>query len=559
MQATHRERILVVSGDPDVVNLIAHQSLQPLHYHVQVARSAGEAVQALAKFVPDLILADLDLPDLSAKDFLAALRSQRREIPVVVVAPENRERDIIQSFRLGAMDYLGLPAQETEVVAVVERALKTVRERRERELLARRLNQTNQALRRRLAELDLLFRLAKELTSINGAQALYQHVVDQACKGLGADVGWLVLREENAFRLVAQRNVPKTWVQRAAHQWDDGLSSLVAFSGEPLNIHGEPLQRFKAAHLGQAALVAPVRVKDRTIAVLGVARKALKPFATSDQALLQAIADLAAISMVNLELFRALDDRAQHFQRLARSAQRAERLKSTMLQKLAHEIHTSLRVAIGYVDMLAAGQMGKVNAEQREALNTVKQKLRRLDDVGHALFALGGTLTPERMESVTLNAVVQATAEKHRPRIKEKGLTFTVHVPQTPVVIPGDARFLEKMLAYLLDNALKFTPKGGKVTVSLETRGDHALLKVQDTGIGIPDEALPRIFEPFYQANPAMDRRFGGLGLGLALVREIVQAHNGRVWAESGPGQGTTIWVQFPLVDAAQRQPQRGM
>ncbi len=104
MNATHRERVLVVSGDPEVVNLIARQSLQPLHYHVQVAKTAGEAVQALAKFAPDLILADLDLPDLSGKDFLAALRSQQRDIPVVVIAPENRERDIIQSFRLGAMD-----------------------------------------------------------------------------------------------------------------------------------------------------------------------------------------------------------------------------------------------------------------------------------------------------------------------------------------------------------------------------------------------------------------------------------------------------------------------
>lgn len=546
MHATHRERILVVSGDPEVVNLIARQSLQPLHYHVQVARSAGEAVQALAKLAPDLILADLDLPDLSAKDFLAALRAQRREIPVVVVAPENRERDIIQSFRLGAMDYLGLPAQETEVVAVVERALKLVRERRERDLLARRLEQTNRALRRRLEELDLLFRLAKELTAISGAKALYQHLVDQACQGVGADVGWLVLREGKAFRLVAQRNVSKTWVQRAAHQWDDGLSSLVAFSGEPLNIHGEPLQRFKAAHLGQAAMVAPVRVKDRTIAVLGVARKALKPFATSEQALLQAIADLGAMAMVNLELFRALDERAKHFQRLAQAAQQAERLKGTVVQKLAQEVRQPLEAASGYVDMLATGQMGKLHAEQREALHTVKQKLHRMAEVVDLLLALGEPLTPERMEKVRLNAVLQTVAETYRPRMNEKGVAFTVRLPQDPVLVSGEARLLEKAVAHLLDNALKFTPKGGKVTLALEQQEDHALLKVQDTGLGVPQEALLRIFEPFYQANPT-DRQFGGLGLGLALVKAIVEAHNGRVWAESEPGRGTTVGIQIPL------------
>ncbi len=436
------------------------------------------------------------------------------------------------------------------MVTVVERALKSVRERRERVYLARRLEQTNQALRRRLSELDLLFQLAKQLTGMNSAQALYQTLVDRACEGLNADVGWLVWREEKTFRLVAHRHVPKTWAQRAAHQWDDGLSSLVAFSGEPLSIHGEPLKRFKAAHLGQAALVAPVRVKERTIAVLGVARKALKPFATSDQALLQAIADLAAMALVNLELFRALDERARHFQRVAQAAQKGERLKGAVLQNLAHELRTPLGVAMGYVEMLVTGQMGELSTEQREALHTVQQKLHRLDLIVTSLLALNGSLAPEQVEQVALNEVVRKASQEYRSRVAEKRLTLKLPPSNKPFLVRGDPNLLERVVGLLLDNALKFTPKEGQVEVLLKEKDGQVILGVQDTGVGIPEEALPHIFEPFYQVEQGTARRFEGLGLGLTLVKEIVEAHGGRVWAESEKGKGTTFWVTLPQANS---------
>ncbi len=548
MSATHRERILVVSGDPEVVDLVARQSLQPLHYMVRVVGSAGEAIQALANFAPDLILADLDLPDLSAKDFLAALRAQQRDIPVIVMAPQGREHDIIQSFRLGAMDYLGLPAKEPEVVTVVERALKAVRERRERFYLAQRLEQTNQALRRRLGELDMLFNLAKELTGINRASDLYQRIVQRAREGLQADASWLALREDRTFRLVAQRNLPKTWVQRSAQQWDDGISPLVALSGEPLNIHGAPLQRFKAAHLGKAVLAAPVRVKDRTIAVLGVARKALKPFATSDQALLQAIADLAAMAMVNLELFRALDERARAFQRQAQAAQAGERLKGEVIQNLAHELRTPLGVAMGYIDMLMAGQLGPLSQEQREAVRTVRDKLHRLSEIIESLTVVSESLTPETLTELSLNDVVRLVTTRYQGKMREKGLTLHVHVPDAPIRVKGDPKLLDRMVDNLLSNALKFTPKGGQVSVRLTTEDGHALLSVQDSGIGIPKASLNRIFERFYQVDQGTSRRYGGLGIGLTVVKDIVEAHGGQVWAESRPKQGTTVWVKLPLL-----------
>ncbi len=133
------ERILVVENDPEIIDLISRQILVPMGYRVEVVGAAAQAIQAAVRFSPDVILANLTLPGLSGKDLLVALSSQGLEVPVIVIADKGLEGDVIQAFRLGASDYLISPIREAEVVSAVERALKQVRERKEKELLARQL------------------------------------------------------------------------------------------------------------------------------------------------------------------------------------------------------------------------------------------------------------------------------------------------------------------------------------------------------------------------------------------------------------------------------------
>jgi two-component system NtrC family sensor kinase len=321
--ATPRERILVVESKREISDLITRQSLLPLGYKVDVLTSVPAAIQASAQSQPDLIIANLNLPGLSGKDLLVALGSQGLEIPLVVLSEEGAESEIIQAFRLGAADFLLWPAREAEVVSVVERVLQQGRARRDREALVRQLNKANQELQRRVRELTTLTAIGKAVTSITDHQRLFERLVEGSVFIADADCGWLLLREGQGkvFNLVAQRNLPEPLASRLNQPWDDGIGSLVAVSGEPLAIHGEPIKRFKISRLGLSALVMPVKVQHEVLGLLTVVRKGAVPFGPDSQGILSAVSDYASISLMNARLFRALEERAQRLQRAVEATQ----------------------------------------------------------------------------------------------------------------------------------------------------------------------------------------------------------------------------------------------
>jgi two-component system NtrC family sensor kinase len=348
MPNAQRGRVLVVDDDPDVLDLLARQVLQPLGYLVQTADDGGAAIQHALNFAPDLIVASLTLPGLSGKDLLVALRSQGMEVPMLVTAPEGMEAAAIQAFRLGARDYLVKPLREAEVVSAVERALGEVRLRNERHQLAEQLGESNRELERRVRELTTLYGIGKAVTSTTNQSQLFTKLVDSSLYVTEADLGWVLLIEDRSKQLVlrAQRNLPPAVAAKLHHPWDDGVSSLVMLSGETLNIYGEGLAKFKMARMGKAALIAPIKVRDQVIGVICVARQEHRPFSERSQAMLEAVADYASISLVNARLFQALEERARRLQKAIEDAQAGTPASSEMLALLDRRLrHVQSEVA----------------------------------------------------------------------------------------------------------------------------------------------------------------------------------------------------------------------
>ncbi len=380
---TPPERILVVENDPDVIDLIARQTLQAMDFRVEISQGAPEAIQQAARYSPDVIIANLNLPGLSGKDLLVALNSQGLEIPVIVLAQKGMEADIIQAFRLGASDYLLWPVREAEVVSAVERVLKQVRSRREREALARQVKQTNEELHRRVRELTTIFAVGKAVTSITDQSKLFEKILEGAVYVTEADSGWLLLRSEQSkvFNLAAHRNLPKVIADKTGLPWDDGISSLVALSGESLSIHGSPLARFKISNIGQSALIVPLKVRKEVIGILVVIRKEAKPFSPSNQTLLEAVADYASISLVNAQLFHALEDRAQSLQKTVEMAQSNERSKEQLILRLQGELKTPLDNAIITLQNLLLSEESRLNAAQKGVLRSAQAEMKRVGSI----------------------------------------------------------------------------------------------------------------------------------------------------------------------------------
>ena len=370
---TNNERILLVESDPEICDLISRQALQPLGYQVIVVSDASNAIQQVIKFTPDLIISNINLPGLSGKDLMVALTSQGLQTPLIVIAEKGQENDVIQAFRLGADDYLLWPARDVEVVSVVERSLRQVRESRSRQKLDIKLKEVNQASERRVRELTTIFAVGKAVLSIRDQAALLDKLIEGAVYVAEADFGWLMLLNEttNKFDLAAHRKLPEFWVSKLGKTLDDGISSLVALSGQTLSISGVPLKRFKIANLGQSAAAVPIKMDKKVFGVLVIVRAHDTPIEQGTQSLLEAVADYASISLVNSHLFRALKETAD-------SARAGENRNSQLLAKLRAEVKSQMQPVTYPIELLLSGRMGTLTDEQQQAIITIREAYQRV-------------------------------------------------------------------------------------------------------------------------------------------------------------------------------------
>src|SRR6185503_6275020 len=239
-----------------------------------------------------------------------ALTSQGVITPVLVIAKKGQEHDIIQAFRLGAAEYLLWPSRDAEVLSAVEHVLKRVHETQERQRLNQQFTEINHELQRKVRELTAIINIGKAVISITDQRVLFQKLVDGAGQVAGANKAWLLVRDQasKTFRLAAKRGLTEAWAKRLNMPLDDGLSALVARSGETLAMAGDPLQQFRIVSLGRSVCVVPIKVQTEVIGMLIVVRTEARPFGKTEQTLLEAVSDYASISLVNARLFRALTE-----------------------------------------------------------------------------------------------------------------------------------------------------------------------------------------------------------------------------------------------------------
>jgi PAS domain S-box-containing protein len=239
----------------------------------------------------------------------------------------------------------------------------------------------------------------------------------------------------------------------------------------------------------------------------------------------------------------------QREQQARKEAETATRVRDQFLAMVSHELRTPLNAILGWARLLEEQQFEP--DRMRRALETISRNAvlqsKLIDDLMDVSRILAGSLTLEQ-RPVELTPIVQSSVDSLSPEARAKNVTIECRFHPTEVAVAGDPRRLHQVLWNLLSNAIKFTPPGGHVSIELRQDDSTAFLSVSDTGLGIAREFLPHIFEPFSQADMTTQREYGGLGLGLAIVRHLVQQHGGTISAESdGDGKGATFTVELPL------------
>jgi signal transduction histidine kinase len=255
----------------------------------------------------------------------------------------------------------------------------------------------------------------------------------------------------------------------------------------------------------------------------------------------------------------------QRLREANRELESLDQTKADLVANVSHELKTPLTALRGYLELMTDGELGGLPDEALRAAMICRKNVQRLSLRVEELVQLSQferymTLDSAR-EEVDLSAVFEGVIDTFRPRLEDSGIDIDVYLEPSLEPLPLNPEQVERVFFNLLDNAVKFTPQGGRimVTADAKVRGelDGVEVCIRDSGVGIPKSELVRIFDRFYQVDPSSRRRFGGMGLGLSLVRSIVEAHRGSVWAESAEGSGTTIHVWFPRFESSTKRAER--
>jgi signal transduction histidine kinase len=289
----------------------------------------------------------------------------------------------------------------------------------------------------------------------------------------------------------------------------------------------------------RSLLAVPMSIRGEVTGVLSAVNKTDGlEFDQEDIYILDTLASQAAIALHNAQLLRASEE-------ALRALTELDEMKSNFVAITSHELRIPLGLILGHASYLKEISEGDTNKQ----VNVIERAALRLKDIVEDLSrveAMQSGQSSLRSSALDLRALVEMQVEAHRLPAAERGIRLQAHLPNSALEMRGEADKLETVIEHLLENAIAFTDKDGLVEVRLEDQGDWVVLRVSDTGIGIPEEDLERIFERFYQVESHMTRRHGGLGLGLAVSKILVEMHGGRIEVQSVVGAGSQFSVWLP-------------
>ncbi|WP_164015112.1 ATP-binding protein [Pyxidicoccus trucidator] len=490
-------RIVLADDNGDMRDYVA-RILAAAGWRVEPVRDGAEALDAARARVPDLVLTDVMMPGLDGFELLEALRKDPRtaDVPIILLSARAGEEATVEGLKAGANDYLVKPFSARELLARVEGSIRTARALREQ--------------RRAEAERERFFQLAPDLFCIAGLDAYFRRVNPAFPQTLGWSEEELYARP--FLSLVHPEDLPAT------------LAEMEKLSQGQVTVRFENRYQCRNGDYKWLAWAAAPVVEEGFMYA-------------------------AARDMTEARRAEAERERLLARERDARQeAEEANRLKDEFLSTVSHELRTPLTAMLGWVQLMRSGSLPPERRER--ALETVERNARAqgqlIEDLLDVSRILSGKMKLDVMP-VEVSHVVEQALESVRPAAAAKGIRLQAALDSTGHVM-GDSHRLQQVVWNLLANAVKFTPRGGRVQAFVERRESAVDITVADTGMGISAEFLPHVFERFRQADGGTRRQYGGLGLGLSIVRHLVEMHGGTVTASSrGEGQGATFVVRLPL------------
>jgi len=488
---------------------------------------------------PSIILLDLNMPRMDGREALRAIRADARlrGIRVVVMTTSKAEEDILRSYDLSAASYITKPVTFDALVEVVRSLgrywLEIV------ELAPRK--PTPPDPRREAAVRDLADMTAEPLSVLLIDDDREDYLLTRE---MLADVGGVVFRLDHA----ATYEDGLTLLREGRHDAVLLDYRLGGRTGIELLREAQELERRPPIILLTGKGQREIAFEALTLGVSDYLEKAGLSPALLERVILYAMRQRRQ----EAQLADKVRERTAELARANDALRDEDRRKNDFIAMLAHELRNPLAPIRNALEIMRLTVDDSDAIERTRAMleRQVGQMVRLIDDLLDVSRITTGKLRVQP-EAITLGAVLEAAVEISRPALDKAKVRFDTAVPAEPIPLRGDRVRLAQVFSNLLNNAAKYTPEGGSVVLTVGREGAEAVVTVRDSGVGIPADVLPRVFDLFTQVDRTLNRSQGGLGIGLALVQRLVQLHDGRVTVRSdGPGQGAEFTVRLPVSEA---------
>ena len=403
------------------------------------------------------------------------------------------------------------------------------------------------------------FRLQQATEAFSSALALddvAELIIDQALSALEAHSGIIGAVEEGGeLRVVATRGVGDTSVGQTIDPARHTPLNAAVRQGHPVILGSPELVRAEfpeivPRHVAdgiQAVAAFPIQNNGRVVGALLVRFTRPRVLSASDNAFMGAMSRIAGEALERARLFEA--------ERTARNAaESANRAKAAFLASMSHELRTPLQAALGFAQLIRSGLYGPITPDQAEILGRVERSqthlTRLIDDILDFARLEAGRIRMN-VEEVSIGEAIMQLSPLVEAQASKKGIDLQLVQPDAALVVTADRHRLQQILVNLVGNAIKFTPQSRTIRVAAASDGEMASIRVSDNGPGIPADRLQAIFEPFVQVNDGHTRPHSGVGLGLAISRDLARAMGGDLTVESELGAGSTFYVTLPLAPVA--------
>ena len=558
MASEHVPKVLIV--DDQSVNLDALEATLAASDCMLVrAVSANEALLQLLREDFAAIVLDIRMPDMNGFELARMIKQRKRtrHVPILfLTAHLLDDADVLQGYGAGAVDYLMKPVNPAILCSKIDVFVDLFRK-------THALAEVNDRL-----QLEIVERQKAQQALQAANQELEGRVLERTAALARANRD--VRENEERWRMAMEVAHVVAWEWHLASGQMTWSTDPEALFGFPPRSLGSEQRLFRALHPDDHDVIHAAIAAALQSETYQAEYRAIRPDGSivwiADRGRGMAGADggldrIIGISRDVTAEHEAVEERERLLRRVGEArdeAERQSRVKEDFLATLSHELRTPMNVVLGWLDILTNG---KSAVDLQSALSVIQRNARLqvklIDDLLDMNRLMAGNVRLE-VAPVDVGETLHVLTESLRPIAEAKSIQISAHVEAPPVEILADGRLLGQIVSNLLHNAIKFTPKGGRVEASVARREGETQITVRDTGRGMSPAFLPHVFERFRQEDSSTTREAGGLGLGLSIAKRLAEAHGGTIVANSeGPGRGATFSVKLPI-RGARRAPDGG-